>query len=440
TALIRVTRAGESSTAGEVQRLLERGLASRPAAAELADRLSGWIVGVVLVVSASTAAWWSFHDPSRALAATVAVLIVTCPCALALATPIGLTLAAARLARAGVLPARMSAIEPLARADSAVFDKTGTLTLLSPRLAALETFGGLDEEDACSIAAALERDSFHPIAKALGAAVGDGVPSASEVDHAPGRGVCGEVERVRWWLGSPGFAAGGAGVSLPAHIETALAAARREGNPAALLLDGAGRGALFIFSEDVRPGGADVVASLRAEGIRRFALLSGDPGEAAARLGASLGFDEARAAISPETKLEWVRERQETGARLLFVGDGLNDAPALAAADVSMSFTQAPQISRLACDFLIARRDLGAVVDARRIARRTRRLLVQNVGWAVAYNVVSIPLAAAGLVPPWAAALGMSASSLLVVANAMRLGSAGVSDARASVRLADARR
>jgi Cu2+-exporting ATPase len=151
-------------------------------------------------------------------------------------------------------------------------------------------------------------------------------------------------------------------------------------------------------------------------------LLSGDSSGAAERLGARLGFDETRSGMTPAAKLDWVRR---SGGRhpdtLLFVGDGVNDAPALAAAGVSLSFTRAPQISRLACDFLITGEELGAVVEARAVARRTQRLLVQNVAWAIAYNVISIPLAAAGLVPPWAAAIGMSASSLFVVGNALRL-------------------
>ncbi|HEY6147228.1 MAG TPA: HAD-IC family P-type ATPase, partial [Thermoanaerobaculia bacterium] len=437
-ALLRVTRAGESSTLGELRRLLERGLASRPAAAELADRLSGWIVLAVLAASAGTAAWWAFHDPSRSVAATVAVLIVTCPCALALANPVGLTLAAARLARAGVLPARMAAIEPLATVQTAVFDKTGTLTLLSPRLAALDLAGGLDAGTARSVAAALERDSLHPIAAALAAGAGNRLAAAG-IEHEPGRGVSGGVAGSRWWLGSAEFAAGGA--PLPSSIALALEEAHRAGDPAAVLADRRGRVALFVFSEEPRPGAGDLLANLRKEGVRWFVLLSGDSSRAAERLGRALGFDEVRTGMTPDAKLAWVRRSQATGkeGRLLFVGDGVNDAPALAASGVSLSFTQAPQISRLACDFLIARTDLEAVVDARRIARRTRRLLVQNVFWAVAYNVVSIPLAAAGLVPPWAAAIGMSASSLLVVGNAMRLRTP-VSGSRASGRPAGAPR
>ena len=432
-AVMRVTRAGESSTLGEIRRLLERGLSSRPVSAELADRLSAWIVAGVLVAASATAVWWAFlhANPGRAFAATVAVLIVTCPCALALATPIALTLAAGRLARSGVLPARMSAIERLARADTAVFDKTGTLTLVSPRLAAVTVAGDFDRGLALSLATSLERDSLHPIALALreaaaGEAAGRGRP-AEETTHEPGRGVSAIVEGTRWWLGSPEFAGGAAPV--PEMLASPLEQSRVEGNPVALLCDRRGRAALFVFSERLRPGAGDLVARLREEGVRRCVLLSGDSSGAAERLGRELSFDEVRSKMSPDAKVAWMAERQREGSRLMFVGDGLNDVPALAAAGVSLSFTSAPQISRFASDFLVTSGDLGSVVAARRIARRTRRLLLQNVAWALAYNVAAIPLAAAGLVPPWAAALGMSASSLLVVGNAMRLPTAGARNA-----------
>jgi Cu2+-exporting ATPase len=195
----------------------------------------------------------------------------------------------------------------------------------------------------------------------------------------------------------------------------------RRGNLAAALTTSDGREAVFTFAEELRPGAREIVGGLRREGIGHAALLSGDAGGTVESLGSFLGFDEARAGMTVSEKLEWIRSRKGAGDRLLFVGDGLNDAPTLAAAGVSASFAEAPQLSRLSSDFVLLGNDLGALVAARRIAWRSRRLLVQNVGWALSYNVVSVPLAAFGLVPPWAAALGMSASSLAVVANAMRL-------------------
>jgi Cu2+-exporting ATPase len=417
--LLRVTRAGETSTLAEVRRLLERGLASRPPFAELADRLALGLVVVVLLLSAATAVFWAWRDPALALRTTVAVLIVTCPCALALATPIALAVAAGRLAKIGVLPARMAGLEELALADTAAFDKTGTLTLSAPRLESVHASGGLDRETALAIASALEAASDHPVASAIGAAAGRSAAPAKDLLHHPGQGVSGVVGGVRWWIGSPGFTLGAAG--MPYALEAPLQMSREQGRLIVVLTDRKGRAAVFGFAEELRPGAREIVADLRSAGIRHTALLSGDGRERVERLGESLGFDETVGEMTFSTKLEWLRSKERSGERVLFVGDGLNDTPTLAAASGSVSFGEAPQLSLLASDFVILGRSLAPLAAARRIARRSRRLLKQNVGWALAYNLLSVPLAASGLVPPWAAALGMSASSLIVVANAMRL-------------------
>ncbi len=416
--LLRVTRAGEASTVGEIRRLLERGLAARPRLADMADRLAGWLVGAVLLCAAATAVFWAARDPARALPATVAVLIVTCPCALALASPIALALAAARLAKIGVLPARMAGIEALALADTAVFDKTGTLTMAVPVLEGVDAVG-LDRETALSIAAALESHSTHPIAEALRRApVGQHRDSQATTDHA-GEGIEGDVAGSRWWVGSPGFVFSDGGA--PPELAHALGSCRARGRLAAVLSDRRGRAALFTFAEELRPGARAIAGTLRDAGLPRTVLLSGDAPESARRFAEALGLDEGIGAMSAASKLDWIRARRDAGARVLFVGDGWNDAPTLAAADASVSFAEAPQLSRLAADFVILRRDLLSLAAARRIARRARRLMRQNVAWALAYNILIVPLAAAGLLAPWIAALAMSASSLAVVANALRL-------------------
>jgi Cu2+-exporting ATPase len=417
--LLRVTRAGEASTLGEIRRLFERGLASRPRYADLADRLAGRLVAAVLLLSAATTLFWAVRDPATALPATVAVLMVTCPCALALATPIALTVAAGRFARIGVLPARMASIERLASADTAVFDKTGTLTLSRPVLESVHTTGGFDSGTALAIASALEAASPHPIAGAFRAAIPVVTAVVEIPTHRAGEGVTGTVLGARWWLGSPAFAQG-PGEALYG-FEAQLAQSRADGQLAAVLADRMGRAALFTFAEELRPGAREIVADLRRAGIRRAVLLSGDARGPVERLGKALGFDEARGDMTASDKLEWIRSKEGSGSRLLFVGDGLNDAPTLAAAAASVSFAEAPQLSRLASDFVILGQGLAPLAAARRIARRSRRLLAQNIVWALAYNLLSVPLAALGLVPPWAAALGMSVSSLVVVANAMRL-------------------
>jgi len=427
--LLRVTGAGEASTLGQVRRLLERGLASRPPFAQLADRLAGRLVVVVLVLSAATAVYWSVRNPAAMLPATVAVLLVTCPCALALATPIALSVAAARFAAIGVLPARMEAVERLASSDTMVFDKTGTLTLSAPVLESVRTAGGLDSETALEIAAELEAASSHPIGRALrsalalrspgeGGAGGSAAAMEARADHE-GQGFTGTVSGVQWWIGSPGFALGSA--DAPEELAAPLFSSRGEARLTAVLTDRQGRTALFTFAEELRDGAKAAVADLRRTGIRYAALLSGDAPEPVERLGKSLGFDEARGGMTASAKLEWIHSRDDSGSRLFFVGDGLNDAPTLAAAGTSASFAEAPQLALLASDFVILGKSLAPLAAARRIALRSRRLLAQNVVWALAYNLLCVPLAAFGLVPPWAAALGMSVSSLVVVANAMRL-------------------
>jgi Cu2+-exporting ATPase len=417
--LIRVTHAGEASTLGEIRRLLEKGLESRPLFAQLADSLAGWLVAAVLVLSAATVTFWIARDAAMALPATVAVLIVTCPCALALATPVVLTIAAGRFARIGVLPARMTAIERLARAETAAFDKTGTLTVATPRLASVHAVGGLTPRAALAIASALEEGSPHPIARALQKAAGRLRPPASAVSHHAGEGVTGSVQGVRWWIGAPDFASGNG--EVPPELDETLRRERARGRLVALLSDRREGGALLAFEEELRPGAREIVADLHGAGLRHAALLSGDAREPVERLAEALGFDEALGGMTAPEKLAWIRARERSGARVLFVGDGLNDAPTLAASGVSASFAEAPQLSRQAADFVILGTRLAPIVAARRIAVRCQRLLVQNIGWALAYNLLAVPLAACGLVRPWAAALGMSASSLIVVGNALRL-------------------
>ena len=413
-----VTRVGAASTLGELRALIERGLTSRPALAALADRWAPALVAVVLAAAALTWLAWQVIDPARALPAAIAVLVVSCPCALALATPLTLALAAGRLARSGIVPLRLAALDALATAPVAAFDKTGTLTRGKPVLVAVETCGGLDAAEARSLAAALERDSLHPIARALRAE-----ESTSRVverlEQHPGAGVSGGLGMVRWWLGAREFAPGAAALNERAAHWAA------EGRLVAVLSDGGGqRGALFAFEDALRPGAQALGPALQRAGVRHTACLSGDPGAGVARAAAAAGLDEALGACSPQGKLDWLARARAAHGAVLMVGDGLNDAPTLAAADASLSFADAAQLARASADFLIAGESLDAVPRARRLARRARRVLHQNLAWAAGYNLLAIPLAASGVIAPWLAALGMAASSALVVANALRLNAA----------------
>ncbi|MEG0820219.1 MAG: heavy metal translocating P-type ATPase [Burkholderiaceae bacterium] len=417
---LKLSRTGAASTLGQLNALLERGLASRPPVAELADRLASPLVGVILVAAGLTYLAWLAINPAQALPAAIAVLIVTCPCALALATPLTLALAAARLAGAGVIALRIGAIDALARARTVVFDKTGTLTLGQPMLAAVTTWGGLDRDNAISTAAALEAESSHPLAQAIRSAQGPTPPRPAEsIDLAPGLGVAGQVEGRHWRLGAPDFVAPAA--PLPAAAGAAIAAARSAGRMVVAMSDATGRGAVFEFDDVPRSGLAELGPALRTLGLTQQVCLSGDHGRAVKDVAAIAQLDQALGGQSPATKLAWVQARQTTGEPVVMVGDGLNDAATLAAAEASISFAQAPQLAQFSADFLIAGDNLAAIARARRIAQQARAILHQNLGWAAAYNLFAIPLAALGEITPWLAALGMATSSALVVANSLRL-------------------
>jgi len=409
--VIRVTAAGSSTTLASLARLVERAANARPRSVRLAEHAAAWFVGTLLVVAAGTALYWSLHDPSRVLSVVFAVLVVSCPCALALATPAAMAAAAGTLARRGVLAVRADAIEALAHTDHVVLDKTGTLTVGRPRVTAVEVQGRMDRDGCVAIAAALETGASHPIAEAL-RAVAPARSDACDVSAVPGEGVEGRVGGRRYRCGRPSWVAEIAhAVPLPDAPDDALIVA---------LGDDRGWLATFVLDDALRDGSRQLVGELRALDLA-VTLLSGDREAVVRRVGEHTGIDDWRAGQRPDGKREFVRERQEEGARVAMIGDGLNDAPALAQADVSIALGDAAALTRWTADIVVLGDDVRAIGDAFAIARRTFRIVRQNVGWAIAYNVVAIPLAAAGLVSPLAASLGMSVSSLVVVGNALRL-------------------
>lgn len=414
-----VERVGQDSTIGEVSSLLERGLAARPRYAVLAAQAAQWFVAVVIVVAGVTAGTWLWLDPAQALPNTIAVLIVTCPCALALATPVAVAMGAGRFSAAGVLPLDMSALEPLARVDAVGLDKTGTLTdggFAVRRSELLEA--GADAGALRSVVAALERDSSHPLAHAFRQ---ETTPASglSSLRTAAGEGVEGMAGTVCWRLGTWDYAT--AGAPLPPALASRLQAWRGEGLTVCVLARDGRPLAVYGLGDRLREGAAAMVAGFAAMGIHDITVLSGDHQEAVAEAAAAAGIAVAHGGLSPADKLAWIRERQAAGRRVLMVGDGINDAPTLAAADASISFAEATHLAQYHSDLLLLAPDLAVIPRALRLARCTRRIVFQNLAWAGGYNLTAIPLAFMGLVPPWAAAIGMSLSSLLVVANAMRL-------------------
>ncbi|MBS0376366.1 MAG: cadmium-translocating P-type ATPase [Proteobacteria bacterium] len=402
---VEITAVGQSTVLAGIVRLLERAQTERPRIARLADRAASWFVTRVLVGAALVAAAWLAIDPSRAFEATLAVLVVTCPCALSLATPTAITAATATLARAGLLVTHPDALEALAAADTVLFDKTGTLTLGQPRLERVDAAAG-ERERALALAAALERSSAHPLAQAF---AGIAAPAASEVSVHAGAGLEGTVAGERYRIGTAEFVAG-------------LAGPRVAGGDGSGIHLGGRRGwlARFEVADALRPGAREMVRELGALGLTPQ-IASGDHPDAVARAAAALGIGAWDARLLPADKLALLERLRGAGGRVLAVGDGINDAPILRAASVSLALGTGSALAQANAGLVALRGDLATLPLAVRTARRTTAVIRQNLAWSAAYNVLALPVAALGWVPPWLAAVGMSASSLLVVLNALRL-------------------
>lgn len=381
----------------------------KPALARLADRVAARFVGVVLLVAAIVAAYWLQTDPSRALWITLSVLVVSCPCALALATPAALTAATAHLRRRGLLLVGEDSLEALLRCRRVIFDKTGTLTRGELRRRETRVAGELTEADALALAAALEQQGRHPIAQAFA----DITPATGlqQVDVAAGRGIRGSLAGRQLAIGSPAFVA-----------ETCPQLPDPPQSPGhwIALADQQGPLAWFALEDSPRGDAAQTVLALKQRGLA-VELLTGDPSDAGPELAAQLGLDAVRIGASPQDKLDHIRSLQAAGHPVVMVGDGLNDAPVLAAADCAFAVNQATDLAKSQADAILLGSSLGPLDDAFGMAVRCRKIIRQNMGWALAYNGLAVPLAAAGWIPPWAAAVGMSASSLLVVLNSLRL-------------------
>ena len=427
--VVRIERVGEETVLASIRRLLDRAQAEKPAVARLADRAAARFVGAVLAAAAAVAWWWWAHEPARAFGITLAMLVVTCPCALSLATPAAVTAATGALMRLGLVTTRGHALETLARATHLVLDKTGTLTTGRLRVERVRPLrAGVDADSALALAAALEAGSEHPIAEAVRAAArarGLAVPEARALRARPGHGVEGEVggRRLRLgteaWTGTPGVVAGTA--------------------TAVVLADGDGPLAVLELGDELRPDAAEALAALRGLGLE-LRILSGDRPEAVEEVARRLGVA-GEGGLTPEGKLERIRALQRRGAVVAMVGDGVNDAAVLAGAQVSVAMASGTQLAQASADLVLLSGRLMALAEGVRLARRTLAVIRQNLAWAAGYNLLALPAAAAGWVAPWMAAIGMSASSLVVVLNALRLGRhtpGARGPARAGVAAADA--
>jgi Cu2+-exporting ATPase len=405
---VEVQALGDDTRLSAIVRLLERAQADKPRIAELADRVAQWFLLVVLAVTAAVGLYWWQIDHQRAFWIVLALLVATCPCALSLATPTALTTATGSLHRLGLLLTRGHFLEGLNRIDTIIFDKTGTLTEGRLTLSEIHPLRDLDADSCLALAAALEYRSEHPIAKAFGRA-----PQAAEqVESASGLGLEGWVGGRQLRIGQPAFVA-------------ALAAQRSPEIPGnhgqwLLLGDKLGPLAWLVLDDRLRKDAASLVEACRQRNWQVL-LLSGDSSPMVSEIATQLGIDDARGGLTPQAKLAVLRELRESGSRVLMLGDGINDVPVLAAADISIAMGSATDLAKTTADAVLLSNRLDSLVQAFRIARRTRRIIVENLAWACLYNGCVLPFAAVGWVTPLWAALGMSLSSLLVVLNALRL-------------------
>jgi Cu2+-exporting ATPase len=415
---IRVEQVGETTRFAQIVALMESAAATKPQGAMLADRLAKPFLIGVLLAAAGAAAWWWDRDPGHALIVAVAVLIVTCPCALSLATPAAMLAAAGAMARTGVMVRRLQALEVLASVDTLVFDKTGTLTRDAMVLGLIQVRPDSTHADALAMAASLARHSLHPVSRALAAAQHETATSHTWIcdavtEHA-GQGVAGVATSTQHGgaMESRSLRLGSAVFCNVEHVTTAGTVVH--------LSDALGWLASFELKEDIRDQAAETVASLQQLGVS-ISILSGDRSESVARIAALAGIANARGGCTPDDKLTYIRELQAQGHQVAMVGDGLNDGPVLAGANVSFAFGQGAPLAHAKADFVILGEQLMSVVQAVALSRRTLRIVRQNLWWALLYNASCVPLAVAGLLPAWLAGLGMATSSLLVVLNALRL-------------------
>ena len=411
---------GQDTRLAGIVALMDDAALGKPRLLRLADRVARPFLLAVLAAAALAAALWWPAGHGQALMIAVSVLIVTCPCALSLAAPAAMLASAGTLARGGLLVRELQALEALAKVDVVVFDKTGTLTRDPPRLTRIYCREGLRPREALERAAAIAAASLHPASRGLAAAWQD----AARPDEAG-----------RWQLlqsteqGGQGIEAllreGGSG--RPEHRMRLGSASWCDVPPLDIsaiqvhLADEHGWAASFALAEDLRPDAAATVQALRDQGLQVH-LLSGDRPDAALALGTRVGIDQVLGGCTPEDKLRHVRALQAGGARVLMVGDGINDGPVLAQADVSLAFgQQAAPLAQARADFIALGTELRVIAQARAQARATMRVVRQNLGWAAGYNLLCVPVALAGWLPAWLAGLGMALSSLAVVANAARL-------------------
>jgi Cu+-exporting ATPase len=422
--VVRATRVGADTQLAQMARLVEEAQSGKAQAQRLADRISAVFVPVVIGLAVATLGFWLGlgAGPAAAFTAAIAVLIIACPCALGLATPLALMVGTGRGAQLGILIKGPEALESTRTIDTVVLDKTGTVTTGVMAVAGVLTAAGEDADRVLALAAAVEHGSEHPIGRAVAAAV---EPAAmlpvTDFANREGRGVRGVVDGRTVHVGRPTLLAD-EGLTLPADLQAAIEAEQARGRTVvAVGWDGRTRGAIAV-ADEIKPTSAAAIARFGELGLRPL-LLTGDHAVVARAVAAEVGIAESdvRAEVLPADKVEVIRALQAEGRRVAMVGDGVNDAAALAQADLGIAMGTGTDVAIEASDLTLVRSDLGAAADAVRLARRTLGTIRGNLFWAFAYNVAALPLAATGLLNPMLAGGAMAFSSVFVVLNSLRL-------------------
>ena len=412
---VRVTGIGEQTMLAGISRLLDRAQAEKPRLARIADRVAAYFTYILLLIVAAVGYWWWQTEPARALEIVLAVLVVSCPCALSLAAPAAFAAAGSHLVRRGVLFTRGHALETLARVTHFVFDKTGTLSAGRPQLLDTVTLAEMDADACLRLAASLERSSEHPLARSLIAAAAHmPLHEVMEAANVPGQGVTGLIAGRHYSLGNADLAAAD---GVPTQLDmpdcppgATLVWLREAGRPLAV----------FVLADQARTEAKALVQALRQSGTQ-VSILSGDSAGAVSHFAQTLGIDDWHAGLTPERKLTALQALQREGAVVAMVGDGINDAPVLAGAQVSIAMGSGTQMARATGDIVLLSENLLEIDHAVQTSRFGVSVIRQNFAWALVYNLLALPFAAAGLISPWLAAIGMSVSSLIVVLNALRL-------------------
>lgn len=409
---VRVTGVGENTVIASIIRMLDRAQAEKPRLAQLADRVAGRFTYGLLALAAATAIGWWLVDPAKIFAVTLSVLVVTCPCALSLAAPAAFAAAGSRLLKQGVLLTRGHALETLSHVNHVVFDKTGTLTFGRPFLHQTVALADLSESQCLAIAASLEQASEHPMAASFLCSVNRGALLAVEQpQNTPGKGVSGAIAGVRYTLGNRQMS--------PLTPEGEVDGVP-EGATVVWLCDEQRPLAAFALADELRPQAREAVDQLKAAGVR-VSILSGDSRPAVHYIAAQLGVESLYWEQRPEDKLSTLKRFQQEGDVVAMVGDGVNDAPVLAGSQVSIAMGGGTDVARSTSDIVLLTQNLTDVVRALETGRDSIKIMGQNFVWAIGYNLLAVPIAVFGYIPPWLAAIGMSVSSLVVVVNALRL-------------------